>query len=793
MTNELHKKADEPAVSGKGLRDADIGALRTRYGYNELPEHHESLLVLYLKNFWGPLPWLLELMVLITYFSGNQVEALIIVILLFINSGINILQRRSADKALATLRKAIEVMARVERNGSWTVLSARELLPGDIVRIRAGDVVPADAKIIDGTVSVDLSSLTGESLPKDITVDDAAFSGSIVRRGEATVKIGAIGKETRYGKTTELLQVAHPPTHMEKVVFAIIKYFFILNMCVAVGVIIFGILVHAPSLQIINYVIVLMIMSVPIAFPTMFAVAQTYGALQLNRGDGDQKDGGRRVLVRRLGAVQEAAVVDVLCSDKTGTLTQNKLAVSEMTHYGASDEARMLMYASAASDVSDENSIDQAILQKASTEVVATPNRVSFTPFDPSTKRTEAEIVEGDKHIKIEMGLPNLLLKSEVRFAKEALADVARMSGQGLRVLAVVADVGGAGKECAGLIGLSDPIRPDAPALIKELSDLGVRVVMITGDGRITAQAVARQLGLVGEVFTPAELHKNPQIALSGAVFAEAYPEDKLTIIETLQKAGHSVGMTGDGVNDAPALHRAEVGIAVLGATEVAKQAASFILTTPGLEGVRRVVTAGRRVYTRIRTWALNKVIKSVESLLIATVIFVITHSYILSPLIAILILLSNDFVTISVAVDHTKPIPHPTHWNIRNLIIAAFCIALVPYVFTMGLYLIAQHLGYPFNTIRTVAYLSLIYLGATTLLAIRAWPFSWSVRPKGVLIGALIFSLVFSSLIAGFGIAIAPLPLLFWPLIAGGAILSFFLIEAVKRIRGVQKLLDIS
>ncbi len=782
-----------PKNTHTGLQDSDITALRTRYGWNELPEYHESLLLLYFKNFWGPLPWLLELMVVITYFSGNQVEALIIVVLLFVNSAINILQRRSADKALATLRKAIQVEARVNRSGNWKVVAARELLPGDVVRIRAGDVVPADAKILDGNVSVDLSSLTGESLPQDVTVHDTVYSGSIVRRGEATVAVTTIGKATRYGKTTELLQVAHPPTHMEKVVFAIIKYFFILNMLVALGVIIFGVLVHAPALQIINYVIVLMLMSVPIAFPTMFAVAQTYGALQLNAGDGGSDGDDRRVLVRRLGAVQEAAVIDVLCSDKTGTLTQNKLAVSATKYYGTNDEKRVFMLASAASDAADENSIDQAILQKAATEGFTAPQRLSFTPFDPSTKRTEAEVLEGDKHIHIQMGLPDLLLTNDVHFAPEALQDVARMSDDGLRVLAVVAGEVGAPKECVGLIGLSDPIRPDAPALIKELNGLGVRVVMITGDGRITAQAVARSLGLEGDVFTPAELHKNPSIALTGVVFAEAYPEDKLIIIEALQKAGHSVGMTGDGVNDAPALHRAEVGIAVLGATEVAKQAASFILTTPGLEGVRRVVTAGRRVYFRIRTWALNKVIKSVESLFIATVIFVLTHSYILSPLIAILILLSNDFVTISISTDHTSPIHHPARWNIRNLIIAAFFIAVIPYIFTMSLYVIAWHMRYPFNTIRTIVYLSLIYLGATTLLAIRAWPFSWSVRPKSILIIALLFSLAFSTIVAGLGLFIAPLPPLFFWLIIIGAILSFILIEAIKRIRGIQKLLDIA
>jgi len=774
-----------------GLKDADIAGLRAQYGFNETPIFRESIILLYLKNFWGPLAWLMEAMIGITFISGDTFEAIVIACLLLINGGINIYQRRSADVALETLQHAIQVTARVERNNLWIVLPSRELLPGDSIRLRAGDIIPADAQLFEGSLSVDFSSLTGESLPRDVNAQDKIYSGGIVRHGEATAKVSAIGTKTQYGKTTELLETAHPPTHMEKVVFDIIKYFFVLNVVVAIFAIIFGIAVHAPTLQITNFVIVLLLMSVPVAFPTMFAVAQTYGALQLNNVGGSDENEGPKVLVRRLAAVQEGAIMDVLCSDKTGTLTQNSLSVSEVTHYGENDEARVVMLATACSDVADKDSIDQAIFQRAAKLNVAVPERISFSPFDSLTKRTQAEIVEHEKNIKIEMGLANLLLTSDVLFSKEALEDVIRMSGKGLRTIAIVAS--DARAECVGLIGLSDPIRPDAPAFIKELNALGVRVVMITGDGRVTAQAVARELGLQGDVCTPEDLKNNPQIALQGMVFAEAYPEDKVIIIKALQKAGHVVGMTGDGVNDAPALHQAEVGIAVQDATEVAKQAASFILTTPGLEGVRRVVTASRRVYMRIRTWALNKVIKSIEILCIATIIFVITHSYILSPLIAILVLLSNDFLTITIAIDYTKPLLRPAHWNIPRLIVASASIAVIPFLFTISIYALAQYLHYPFDTVRTIIYCSLIYLGGTTLLAIRAWPFGWSVRPSATLLGALLFSLVFTSIVAGLGIFIIAMPPIFFIIIILSAIVSFFLIEAIKQSYGVRALLDIN
>jgi H+-transporting ATPase len=772
-----------------GLKEADLVGLRERYGFNEIPEFRENILLLYLKNFWGPLAWLMELMVVITFISGDRFEAIVIVCLLLVNAGINIFQRRSADAALAILRNAIQVTARVRRDGAWRMLPSRELLPGDVIRLRAGDIIPADAKLFDGNLSVDLSTLTGESLPRDVVGQDEIYSGGIVRHGEATATVSAIGKQTQYGKTTELLEVSHPPTHMEKVVFDIIEYFFALNVLVAIVVVFFGLMVHAPTLQITNFVIVLLLMSVPVAFPTMFAVAQTYGALQLNSGGDDEKE-GKKVLVRRLAAVQEGAIMDVLCIDKTGTLTQNRLSVAEITHYGNNDEARVLGLAATCSNAADQDSIDQAIFQKTAELNITIPERLGFSPFDSLTKRTKAEIIDRAKKIKIEMGLADLLLTPAILFSGEALEDAARMGNKGLRVLAVVTS--STDMECIGLIGLSDPIRHDAPALIQELSALGVRVVMITGDGRVTARAVAKQLGLQGNICTPADLKENPSIALRGAVFAEAYPGDKLMIIKALQEAGHVVGMTGDGVNDAPALHQAEVGIAVQDSTEVAKQAASFILTSPGLEGVRRVVTASRRVYMRIRTWALNKVIKSLETLCVATIIFFMTHSYILSPLLAILILLSNDFLTISIATDHTRPLLRPARWNVPRLITASSFIAFVPFAFTLSIYFFARHLNYQFDTIRTIIYCSFIYLGGTTMLAIRAWPFGWSVHPSKILFGALIFSLIFASVVAGFGIFISAMPPMFFALLVLCAVLSFFLIEAVKQFSVVRVLLDI-
>lgn len=767
----------------RGLEEGDLAKLRSQFGYNELPQKRENLLLLYVQNFWNPLAWIMEAMVAITALSGDGLEGLIIAALLVINSFITLYQRHSADTALAALGRTMQVSVRVFRNNAWTMLPARELLPGDKVRLRMGDVIAADALLLEGDLSVDFSVLTGESLPRDVTAKQDVYSGGIVRRGEATARVTAIGKSTKFGKTTELLEVAHPPTHMEKIVSKVIRSLFIANLLVAVVVVLFGVLAHVQPLQIINFVIVLLLTSVPVAFPTMFIVAQSYGALQLSKREGGS------VLVRRLAAVQEAASMDVLCSDKTGTLTQNKLAVSEVLALGTHTQEELLSFAASVGDDSNEDVIDRAIARYSSERNIHAYSRRIFMPFNFATKRTEAVITCDGVDVRIEMGLPSALLTDRTLLRDDALTAVSAMSMRGLRVLAVVTEHKNL-RECVGLIGLADPIRTDAPRLIKELEALGVRTLMITGDGLLTAKAIASDLGLAGEVFTPKELKEDPSLAFTGSVCAEAYPEDKLAIIAALQEAGHSVGMTGDGVNDAPALRQAEVGIAVESAAEVAKQSASLILTSQGLEGVQEAVRISRSVYLRIHTWVLNKVVKSIEVLLITTLVFFITRSYILSPLLGVLILFANDFVTISIATDTTKPLSAPARWNVRSLVIGAALISLVPFLLMLPVYSLAHSLGYTVDTLRTIVFTALIYFSATTLLALRTQEHGWKVAPSKALALSLCFSLAFSSIISGFGILIAPLPGLFFPVLASYAVLDFLGIDFLKHVSGLRALI---
>jgi len=760
--------------------DLDINSLTTeqaaklhqKFGFNELPEPHQSLILMYLKNFWSPLPWLLELTIVISVLSGRQIEGIIIAVLLILNSGINIYQRQSANKALALLRNSLQIFVRVKRDDIWLSLPARELAPGDVIRLRMGDIVSADAKLIDGDLSIDTSSLTGESLPRDVTINDFVFSGYIIRHGEATALVNNIGINTKYGHTTQLLEVSHPPTHIENLIFSIIKFFSVANIVIAIIITTFGVFAHIPAVEISNFVIVLLLTSVPVAFPTMFAVAQSYGAMLLS------KHSNQSVLVRRLAAVQDTALMDILCCDKTGTLTQNSLSVEAVMYYGSYDEDSVLSLAGAVCNESDQDSIDMAILKRVHDQHLKVPHKISFSPFDSATKRTEAKISMYDKELQISKGMPELLLKSSIKFSDEAKKDVDNLSAKGLRVIAVIS-----GNDCAGLIGLADPIRSDAPKLIKEIEKLGIRVIMITGDGRVTAAAVAEQLGLIGKVITPDELRAHPEIAASGTIFAETYPEDKLTIIRALQMAGHTVGMTGDGVNDAPALHQAEVGIAVAGATDVAKQSASLILTSPGLEGIQKAVKVGRGVYARIRTWALNKIIKSIEVLIVTTVLFFATHSYILSPILAVLLMLANDFVTISIATDNIKPTPKPVRWNVTQMITTASIIAIIPILSVFATYFFAKYINYPIDVIRTAVYISLVYYGKSTLLAIRAWPHAWSVKPSKTLVEALVASVLFALIVSVTGIFVPAIPIVFVLFVIIVAIINFYLVDMVKSI----------
>jgi H+-transporting ATPase len=566
----------QPTIPTAGLTCAEAAARLAQYGPNALPETKPHPFLEFLKLLWGPIPWLLEITVILQLLLGKVAEAIIIALLILFNAVFSTIQAKRSSDALALLRQQLKLTARVHRDGAWTVLPSDQLVPGDIIHIRMGDLLPADVKIFDGDLLLDQSVLTGEALPVEVSGGGDGYAGAIVKHGEATAIVTATGVRTRFGRTAELVRQAQGKSNLEEVIFSITKSLVILAALLAIGIIAYAVIQQMPLLEIMPFALILLVASVPAALPATFAIATALGAQELSH---------QGVLVTNLTAIEDAAGMDVLCSDKTGTITQNQLSVAQLHPDQAQTEEALLRLAAMACDPSTQDPIDLAIL-KCATERKVLPDfslRTQFIPFDPETKRSEAYFSENNALIHVLKGAPHAIAAICQDAPATLEAEVNALAAQGYRVLGVAHGVGQR-VQLSGLVSLQDPPRPDSAEMISRLRNWGIRVLMITGDGLSTAQAVARQVGLGARACT-AQALTAPNANLSDCdVFAEVLPEHKYDIVQTLQKQGHIVGMTGDGVNDAPALHQAQVGIAVANATDVAKAAASLVLTTPGLE-----------------------------------------------------------------------------------------------------------------------------------------------------------------------------------------------------------------
>lgn len=761
-----------------GLSTERAQKLHEQYGYNEIPEKKQNKIILWFKQFWGPLPWLLELVAILSFYTGNRVEGIIILLLLIVNGFISLFQRSKTDNALNQLRKSLQINARALRDGEWNVIPTRELVPGDLVRLRAGDIISADMALLEGNVSVDQSSLTGESLPVELDDKGDLYSGSILVRGEATAEVQAIGLSTKYGATAELLETSHPPTHMEKIIFTIIKYQFGFNLFLILAISSYILATSGNVANILPLIIVLLITSIPIAFPTMFTISQTFGASQLAHVNNN-----KGILVRRLAAVQDCATMNVLCTDKTGTLTKNILSISQIISYAGYSEMDVVSLAAACSNLSDQDPIDKAVIDYANNKKLKVLKPKKFVPFDPLTKQTQATIELEGKDSVVLKGLPEIIAKESKLPIKSFSDDLLNLSRHGYRVIAVSKGNDMANQEIIGLIAFEDPIRDDSKELIDELNAHGIDVKMITGDNIETARSIANQLGMKVKVCTTEALRANPQLALSHNVFANAYPKDKLLIIAQLQKAGYTVGMTGDGVNDSPALHQAEVGIAVASATDIAKNSASYILINPGLGDILMAVKVSREVYQRIRTWALNKIVKSFEIAMLSVFGYIITKNIILSPLLGVLFLFANDFVTISIATDRSKAESRPANWNLYKLIFSAVSLAIVLLiVLATSLVLANQLLHLKFIELMTLTFVLLVFQGQASLYSLRSWPHFWTIAPSKTLFISSIAVWAILVIAAIFGIVVHRVPLASLWFIFIVPLVSLFITDIAKK-----------
>jgi H+-transporting ATPase len=757
-----------------GLTTAESQERLCQHGPNRVEEERRHPLLAFLGKFWAPVPWMLEATIALEILVHKLDEAVIIGALLLFNSLLSFVQENQANQALTLLRDRLSVNARVRRDGRWQLVPAEQLVPGDVIHLRLGDLVPADLRLFDGVVEADESDLTGESLPIEKSAGATVYAGSRLKRGEASGEVTATGQHTYFGKTAELVKTAKTASHLQEIIFAIVKYLVILDAILVGALLAYAVFAHLHWSEVLPFALILLVASVPVALPGMFTIATAMGALDMSH---------HGVLVTRLSAIEEAAAMDVLCTDKTGTITQNRLAVGQISPIGDRSSEEVLRMAGLASDAATQDSIDLAVFAAAQEKNVLNrvPHRIQFIPFDPATKRSEAIYEQPAGKLRVIKGAPDALISLVPDGASIADA-VERLAGRGARVLAVAAGTEHS-LELIGLLGLEDPIREDSKVLVQDLKSLGVRVIMVTGDGPATARAVSLQVG-IGDRVGSAESLRNSAGAAAGLydVFAGVFPEDKFRLVEALQRQGHVVGMTGDGVNDAPALKQAEAGIAVSTATDVAKAAASVVLTESGLMGVLRAVETGRRIYQRMLTYTLNKIIKTLEIAVFLSVGLILTRTFVITPLLVVLLLFTNDFVTMSIATDHVSFSSRPDRWDIRTLMLTAGMLASLVLILSFAVFFAGRDiLHLSIRQLQTLVFLMLVFTGQGNVYLVRERNRLWHSLPSRWLILSSAADVVAVSLMATTGILMTPIS---WSLVSSLlaiVLLFLFVIDGLK------------
>jgi H+-transporting ATPase len=778
MDNEFEKLSTKECYnklnsSSSGLSSSDVEQRIRQYGKNEVVEKKENAVLKFLKKFWAPVPWMLEITAIITFFIGKDLDTYIILSLLIFNSFISFFQESRASDAVEMLRSRITVKTRVLRNGSWEQIISTELVPGDVVHVRMGDVVPADVKIERGKVEVDQSALTGESNPVRRGEDGEIFSGSIVKKGEATGLVVATGAKTLFGHTAELVSSAKSESHLEKLILSIVKYLAVIDVILVLGLVVFSFIYNVPLIDAIPFSLVVLIASIPVALPATFTIATAYGAIDLSK---------KGALVTRLNAVEDAASMDSICFDKTGTLTKNELTVQEPVLFESSRED-ITRYAMLASDESSLDSIDLAIINFGKSAGVNMEGyRITdFTPFEPATKRTQAKVETPDGMITVTKGAPQVLAAMCPGIKVDEVMEKAReLSLRGYRTIAVAVNDGTTWK-FSGLIPMHDPPRDDSKELIGKLRDMGIVPRMITGDSTPIAEEIAKEVGIGQNVSRVSDVISGKTKVDDCNAFAEVFPEDKFSIVKILQKEGHITGMTGDGVNDAPALKQAEVGIAVASATDVAKASASIVLTHEGLTDIVSAVEDGRKIFQRMLTYTLNKIIKTVQVAIFLTTSFFIFRFFVTTPFDIILLLFANDFVTMSIATDNVRFSKNPEKWNVRSLVGSSFSLAMFIVVESFAILIIGMRLGLNNNQIHTFIFDMLVFSGQFTVYMVRERGRFWNSRPSKWLLSATVADIIFISLISWLGILVTAIPLRDILLVLALTFLSMAIIDLGK------------
>ncbi len=729
-----------------GLTAREAHRRLEKFGANAMPDTSMHPLRMAIEKFWAPVPWMLEAAIILELVLGKYVEAAIIAALLIFNAALGLFQESRAQATLAALRSRLALNASVRRDGAWKTIPAVELVPGDVVKLSLGAVVAADARLTGGEVLLDQSMLTGESVPIEAGAGVQTYAGALVRRGEAVAEITATGVRTKFGRTAELVRTAHVVSSQQKAVLRVVRNLAAFNGVVIVLLVVYAWFLKMPLDEIVPLILTAVLASIPVALPATFTLA-----------------------------------MNVLCADKTGTLTQNALTVTTVRPMPGFDETHVLTLAALASSDGGQDPVDGAIRSAALGKAISdAPTVLTFVPFDPGTKMSEATVQHpGGGTQRVVKGAFAAVV-GLTQPSPTATAASKELEEKGFRVLAVAAGPPDAMK-LAGLIALSDPPRKDSAALVTELHQLGVRTVMVTGDAPATAAIVAHAVGLDGAVCPPGPISDSVRPE-QFAVFAGILPEDKYKLVKAFQKGGHTIGMCGDGANDAPALRQAQIGIAVSTATDVAKSAAGMVLTEPGLAEIVAAVKEGRITFQRILTYTLNSMIKKIVTVLFLIVGLIMTGHAILTPLLMVIVMIAGDFLAMSLTTDNVRPSPMPNSWRIGSLTMAGVVMGICQLAFCSTALAVGKfEMGLGIDELRTLAFVALVFGSQATIYAIRQRRHLFGSRPSLWLAVSSVADVLIAALLAVGGIAMTPLPTLMVASTFAAAIALTFVLDTVK------------
>ncbi len=771
-----------------GLSGEEAAERLERYGRNALAERTRNPLGQFLSYLWGPIPWMIEVAAILSVIDRHWADLVIIVTLLLFNAAVGFFQEFQATNAVDALKRQLALKARVRRDGSWRQIDAAELVPGDVLRLRLGDIVPGDVKLADGDfLSVDQSALTGESLPVQKRAGDAAYSGSVVKQGEMVAVVTATGSSTFFGKTARLVGEAKSVSHFQRAVLRIGDYLIYLSLVLAAVLVLVQVGRGARLVTLAQFTLILVVAAIPVAMPAVLSVTMAIGARTL---------AGMKAIVTRLESIEEMAGMDILCSDKTGTLTQNSLTLGDPVLFGAVDAQQLILAAALASVEEDQDAIDLAVLgglEEAS--MAATFRRRSFTPFDPVGKRTEATIDDpAGGSFRVSKGAPQVILDlcrtaPSVRARAEQTID--DLAAKGYRTLGVARSDGGQGWTFLGILPLFDPPREDSPETIRRAREHGVEVKMVTGDNVAIAREMSGRLGLGQNIRAVEDLSTDDADGAfdDGAVedadgFAQVFPEHKYRIVKRLQALGHIVGMTGDGVNDAPALKQADTGVAVSGATDAARAASDLVLVAPGLSVIVRAIEEARKIFERMNSYAIYRITETIRIMVFVVLAMTVFNVYPITAIMIILLAFFNDVPIMAIAYDNTWLDPKPVRWDMRRILTVSTVLGLIGVIETFGLLVLGRvWLQLDNAQIQSFIFLKLAVAGHLTLFVTRTRkPFLSRPHPAPVVLWSAIVTKIAATLLVAFGLGlVAPISWLDIGLIWGYCLVWIFIEDWAK------------